>query len=623
MEFKEKFVTTDITRSGGIMKKYHLFKNLKFSLQLLTEEHMQSAYGYSIVHIVLGVVCPLLFAIFPGYVAGMMTRGVDLESAIGKLVCVIAGILLLQMTDTYAMRMYEQILFLFRNQQGSRLMKKALEIPYALCESPEGQRQFEKARRAVYEGNENGVEMFLKQFVELCMNLLGIVTYAAVIGATSPVFLLCLFLFTVLGLFASAVTGKQDVFVQEKLGEVYTRLQYLYQAALDQKSAKDIRIYRIQKCLVKEFDALRKKALKLQKKSAGYYLLFEHLERILSFLRDVLVYGAFLWMMYRGKMTVEQFIINLGIVSGFNGWIMRLFENSKELMRNNIIVGQFREFLAYGKENVAEAEEVPNPGRLHTIVLEHVSFRYPGAKKECIHNLNLTIHGGEKLALVGINGAGKSTVVKLILGLYKPTDGRVLLDGRDISHIERKQYFAEIAVAFQEVFVFAASIADNVAGETREKQDTEQVKEKLDLAGLWEFVKALPKAEQTSLTKALDPEGMNLSGGQIQKLMLARTLYKNAPVVILDEPTAALDPVAEHELYQKYSMLTEGKTSIFISHRLSSTRFCDRILLFDQGKVVEEGTHEALLEQNGAYAKLYEVQAKYYRKEENEPCWKN
>lgn len=605
------------------MKKYSLFKNLKFSLNLLTEEHFQSFYGYSFVHIVLGVLCPLLFAVFPGYVAGLMTKGADLGSAVGKLVLLIAGILLLQMVDTYTMRMYEQILFLFRNQQGSRLMKKALEIPYALCESPEGQRQFEKARRAVYEGNENGVEMFLKQFVELCMNLLGIVTYAVVIGATSPMFILFLLLFTFLGIFASTVTGKKDAFVQEKLSEVYTRLQYLYQTALDQKGAKDIRIYRMQKWLLEEFDTLRKKALKLQNKSAIYYLLFDHLERILAFMRDVLVYGAFLWMMYQGKMTVEQFIINVGIAAGFNGWIMRLFDNLKELMRNNTIVGQFREFLSYGKESTGGTEEAPNPGKPHTIVFEHVSFRYPGAKKECIHDLNLTIHSGEKLALVGINGAGKSTVVKLILGLYRPTKGRILLDGTDISNIEQESYFAEIAAAFQEVFAFAATIADNVAGVSKEKQDTEKVKEKLALAGLAEFVQELPKAEQTSMTKALDPEGISLSGGQMQKLMLARTLYKNAPVVILDEPTAALDPVAENELYQKYSMLTEGKTSIFISHRLSSTRFCDRILFFEYGKVVEEGTHEELMKQNGAYAKMYEVQAKYYRKEGDNLCLKN
>lgn len=605
------------------MKKYSLFKNLKFSLHLLTEERFQSVYGYSFVHIVLGVLCPLLFAVFPGYVAGLMTKGADLESAVGKLVLLIAGILLLQMADTYAMRMYEQILFLFRNQQGSRLMKKALEIPYALCESPEGQRQFEKARRAVYEGNENGVEMFLKQFVELCMNLLGIVTYAVVIGATSLVFILFLLLFTFLGIFASTVTGKKDAFVQEKLSEVYTRLQYLYQTALDQKGAKDIRIYQMQKWLLEEFDTLRKKALKLQNKSAIYYLLFDHLERILAFMRDALVYGAFLWMMYQGKMTVEQFIINIGIAAGFNGWIMRLFDNLKELMRNNTIVGQFREFLSYGKESTGGTEEAPNPGKPHTIVFEHVSFRYPGAKKACIHDLNLTIYSGEKLALVGINGAGKSTVVKLILGLYQPTEGRILLDGTDISNIGRERYFAEIAAVFQEVFAFAAAIADNVAGVPKGKQDTEKVKETLAMAGLWEFVRELPKAEETSMTKALDPEGISLSGGQIQKLMLARTLYKNAPVVILDEPTAALDPVAENELYQKYSMLTEGKTSIFISHRLSSTRFCDRILLFDHGKVMEEGTHEELMKQNGAYAKMYEVQAKYYRKEGHNPCLKN
>ena len=155
-----------------------------------------------------------------------------------------------------------------------------------------------------------------------------------------------------------------------------------------------------------------------------------------------------------------------------------------------------------------------------------------------------------------------------------------------------------------------------MTGVPEKEADGEQLKEKLTMAGLWEFTQKQPHKERTSVTKALDPEGIQLSGGEMQKLMLARTLYKDAPVVILDEPTAALDPIAEHELYQKYSMLTQGKTSIFISHRLSSTRFCDRILFLENGKVAEVGTHEELMSRKGKYANMYEIQAKYYRKEE-------
>ena len=268
------------------MVKYNIFHNLRFSLGLLKEDRFQSFYVYSLLHIVLGVLCPLLLVVFPSYVVGAMAEGGDLGTEINRLVLFIAGILFLHMADTYAVRTYEQILFLFRNKQGERLMKKAMEIPFHLCESMEGQRQFEKARRAVYEGNQNGLEIFLKQFTEICVNLLGMLAYGIVIGAANPLFILMLLGFTLLAVFAGKLTGRKDCLVQEELGGEYTRLQYMYQAVLDQKSAKDIRIYQAQKWLLEEFASIREKTLKLQNKSAGYYLLFDNLERILSFVRD-------------------------------------------------------------------------------------------------------------------------------------------------------------------------------------------------------------------------------------------------------------------------------------------------------------------------------------------------
>ena len=178
------------------MVKYNIFHNLRFSLGLLKEDRFQSFYVYSLLHIVLGVLCPLLLVVFPSYVVGAMAEGGDLGTEINRLVLFIAGILFLHMADTYAVRTYEQILFLFRNKQGERLMKKAMEIPFHLCESMEGQRQFEKARRAVYEGNQNGIEIFLKQFTEICVNLLGMLAYGIVIGAANPLFILMLLGFT-------------------------------------------------------------------------------------------------------------------------------------------------------------------------------------------------------------------------------------------------------------------------------------------------------------------------------------------------------------------------------------------------------------------------------------------
>ena len=340
------------------------------------------------------------------------------------------------------------------------------------------------------------------------------------------------------------------------------------------------------------------------------------METLLSVFKDMIVYGVLIILMYKGVITIEQFILNIGIVAGFNRWMINLFKSLKEVVRNNIIVGQFQNFLQYGEVEGGGNQMVSNSINPHDLTLEHVSFRYPGAEKACIQDLNITIHSGEKLALVGINGSGKSSVVKLLLGLYTPSEGRILLDGVDIQLIESKSYLQEFAVEFQETVVFATSIAENVTGVSEEAQDKLKLQEKLMISGLWKFIQTLPYKEWTSITKELDPEGINFSGGEIQKLMLARTLYKDSPIIILDEPTAALDPIAENKLYQKYSMLTKGKTSVFISHRLSSTRFCDRILFFENGKVLEMGTHEELIRRNGKYAKMYETQAKYYQKEE-------
>lgn len=215
-----------------------------------------------------------------------------------------------------------------------------------------------------------------------------------------------------------------------------------------------------------------------------------------------------------------------------------------------------------------------------------------------------------------MNGAGKSTLVKLICGLYKPTSGSIYMDGVDISDIDKEEYFKEFSVVFQDIAVFAYSIASNIACCKKEEEDKVKLKESLRMSGLLDKIESLPKGVDTSLLKELDPEGVEFSGGQMQKLMLARALYKKSPIVILDEPTAALDPIAESEMYEKYNTFTSEKTSIFISHRLSSTRFCDRIILLNNGEILEEGTHEELIKKGGNYANMFEVQSHYYKKKE-------
>ena len=234
------------------------------------------------------------------------------------------------------------------------------------------------------------------------------------------------------------------------------------------------------------------------------------------------------------------------------------------------------------------------------------------AESNTISHLNLTVHPGERLAIVGLNGAGKTTLVKLLCGLFDPTEGVVLLNGQDVRDFNRREYYGLFSAVFQEFSILDVTVAENIA-QTNENIDTERLWDCIEKAGLTDTVQKLPDGLQTHVGREVYLDGVLFSGGQTQRLMLARALYKDGPILMLDEPTAALDPIAENDIYMKYNEMTRGKTSLFISHRLASTRFCDRIIFVADGNIAEEGTHEDLLALGGEYAKLFEVQSRYYR----------
>ncbi len=285
--------------------------------------------------------------------------------------------------------------------------------------------------------------------------------------------------------------------------------------------------------------------------------------------------------------------------------IRRLFQLSVEFMR-------FKEFTGYGS-NTGESS-IPVKEEPPSISFEHVSFAYPGARTEVLKDLDLTVRKGEKIAIVGVNGAGKTTLMKLACGLLHPVNGRILLNGKDMAQMEAEERYSWFSCAFQDIQFLPLSIRENISM-AKDNTDNSRVWECLKQAGIKEEIGKLPLKLDTLMEKNLNKNAVDFSGGQKQKLILARALYRNAGVLVLDEPTAALDALAENDIYEKYAKFAKGKTSFFVSHRLSSTRFCDRILLIDGGRIAEEGTHNELLAANGLYAKMFEMQGKYYKEE--------
>ena len=252
------------------------------------------------------------------------------------------------------------------------------------------------------------------------------------------------------------------------------------------------------------------------------------------------------------------------------------------------------------------------------ICFSHVSFSHPGGDKRILDDVSFTLHAGEHTALVGINGAGKSTIVKLICGLYQPTEGNITINGIPLGSLNPAQYYKAIAAVFQDPFALSFSIAENVSCSPLEETDRNRCREALIRAGLWEKIASLPQKEETYLGKDMADDGITLSGGEMQKLMMARALYKNCHLLLLDEPTAALDAISENKMYETYSTLLKNKTALFISHRLASTRFCDTILFLENGKIKECGTHDELIALGGSYAHMFEVQSQYYQETEED-----
>ena len=264
-------------------------------------------------------------------------------------------------------------------------------------------------------------------------------------------------------------------------------------------------------------------------------------------------------------------------------------------------------------------EEIKLEGTLE-IVFDHVDFKYPGSDTYIYKDLNFKINKGEKLAVVGVNGAGKSTLVKLMTGLFEPTAGHIYINGTDINRFSKKQLYGLYSAVFQDVNILAFPIRDNVtggkagtAGTGTKDNDDGRVIETLKKVGLWEKVEGFEKGLDQMMLKVIDENGTDFSGGERQKLSIARGLYKDAPMVIMDEPTAALDALAEAEIYESFSSMVEGKTAVYISHRLASTKFCDRIALFDRTGLREYGNHEELMELKGEYYHMFTVQGKYYQ----------
>lgn len=399
------------------------------------------------------------------------------------------------------------------------------------------------------------------------------------------------------------------------------RIDYINRTAGDIRSAKDIRLYRMAVWFSDIYQSNMKSLSEWYKRLTGRLFHVAVYDSGLALLRESVVYIYLLYLVWNMQISIAEFVLYFGVVTGFSSWLGNIFAQAASLNELNMKINYFRSYLEYPESYQREnGLKIPTDGRPKVIELKNVSYKYEGAEQYALRDINLKIVPGEHLAIVGLNGAGKTTLVKLICGLTDPTEGQVLYDGIDIREYNRTEFYKLFSAVFQQFSIMPVMIAEIVSETPAEDINYMKVEYCLKTAGLWDKIEQLSDRVKSQFGKTIYDDGVELSGGEVQKLLLARALYKSAPVMLLDEPTAALDPIAESNLYENYNKISAGKTTVFISHRLASTSFCDRIILIEDGVVCEEGTHESLLKLEGKYHKLFEMQAKYYKDSDNRKC---
>ncbi len=467
--------------------------------------------------------------------------------------------------------------------------------------------------------NSSATEAVWTTLTELTTNIVGFLFYVALMSSMEPLLPVVILATTVISYLVSNHLNGWGFRHRDEEAEYDTQIYYLDRCSSDLPLAKDIRIFGLRSWIDEVYAKTMAAYTAFHRRAQGVYLWARIVDLVLTFLRNAFCYAYLIGLVIGDGLSVSEFLLFFSAVGGFTAWVSGILGGFNTLHTQSLDISSVRECLEFPEPFRFEDGEAikAEENRLYEIRLENVSYRYPGADRDTLTNINLTLHPGEKLAVVGLNGAGKTTLIKLICGFLDPTGGRVLLDGKDIRDYNRRDYYRMFSAVFQEFSLLAGTIATNVAQDSADI-DIERVKECVEKAGLRKKIEALKDGYETCLNREVFENAILLSGGETQRLMLARALYKNAPFIVLDEPTAALDPIAEAEMYRKYNEMTSGKSSVYISHRLASTRFCDRIIMIENGGIGEEGTHEELLRAGGKYAELFEVQRKYYRKGENE-----
>ena len=554
---------------------------------------------------------PIVTAYIPKAMIDCITEGVTTK----KLIEIIALLsLLLTLTiwlDPFMQELVRGGARIVRMRYAVAAFRKSLNTDYVNIESLE-KREVQKRAEDFYNARWSGGANFIDMLNYFCVAIVGVISSCALIYKLNAAMILLI-----------AVTCGIEFFIQQTLTkkrrenlnaktEPNNRFNYFYKLCKDGKSAKDIKIYGFKDYFIK---ALAKSLYDIEKIYAKYThqcIASDGISALLNAARESVAYIYLVYLVTKSRLSVSDFIFYFGIITGFSNWVISLGYSVNQIEMCCNECAAYRKYIE--KKDTSDEGTALQSKCVESIEFCKVSYKYPSSQTPTLKNINIKFGGNENVAIVGENGAGKTTLIKLLCGLYSPTDGKILLNDTDTAGIAKNSYFALFSVIFQDYRFLPMTIQQNITASS--EYDRGKLYAAFEQAGILENINSLPQNENSLMDREVYKDAVDFSGGEKQKLLLSKAVYKDAPILVLDEPTAALDPIAENELYLKYNELTKNKLSFFISHRLSSTRFCDRILFLSDGKIAEEGTHEELMAKKGKYYKMYQIQSYYYKEQE-------
>ena len=545
------------------------------------------------------------------YIPKAMIDAIDNGVTVGDMTVIVALLsLLLTLTiwlDPFMKELVRGGARIVRMRYAVAAFRKTLTTDYVNIESYEG-REKQKRAEAFYNARFSSGADFVEQCAHFLVCVIGVIASSVLLYKVNYFMILLILLTCVCEFFLLKTLKTKQSETTDNYSKLSGKFEYFYKLSKNAEASKDIKLYGFSDYLVKTAADFIYQIEHINAKYTKQSAAISGVRALLNLVRELVAYAYLTYLVLKNRLSLSEFILCFGIITGFSNWIMNLVFSFMEISRCCTDCALYREFV---EESVSEGKPEVDFGEVRSIEFSNVFFTYPASDTETIRNMSFKVNKGENIAIVGENGAGKTTAIKLLCGLYYPSEGDILINGRSSKEFSSDSYFDLFSAVFQDYCFMPMTIAENITAE--QSYDKERLFAAFDKAGITDKINSLSEKENTLMVKDVYKNAADFSGGEKQKLLLAKAVYKNAPVLILDEPTAALDPISENELYLKYNELTEDKISFFISHRLSSTRFCDRILFIKDGAVAESGTHEELMAKKGAYYRMYQTQSMYYR----------